>query len=135
MRVAEVTTTPVVAVTAAATVAEAGRVMTERKVTTLPVVDPDGRLPRLLSEAEVVRAGDLPERASGPDGDAVLDRHGTAGASVRAPGFGVDPGTELTEVAAVMVERQVRSLPVLEGDRAIGMVTWRDLLRALAPPT
>ncbi len=48
--------------------------------------------------------------------------------------FGCDADDRLTEVAQRMMEKNVGSLAVLDGDRVIGIITERDLVAALADP-
>lgn len=42
-----------------------------------------------------------------------------------------DPDLPLREIAGLMVHRKVGCLPVLEGGRVIGLLTEKDVLRAL----
>jgi CBS domain-containing protein len=44
----------------------------------------------------------------------------------------VEPGLPLTEVADRMVARDVGAVLVLEGERLVGILTERDVLRAVA---
>jgi CBS domain-containing protein len=44
----------------------------------------------------------------------------------------VEPGLPLTEVAQRMVARDVGAVLVLEGERLVGILTERDVLRAVA---
>jgi CBS domain-containing protein len=44
----------------------------------------------------------------------------------------VEPGVPLTEVAQRMVARDVGAVLVLEGERLVGILTERDVLRAVA---
>ena len=44
----------------------------------------------------------------------------------------VDPGETITEVAQRMVERNLGAVLVLDGRRLVGIMTERDLLRAVA---
>ena len=44
----------------------------------------------------------------------------------------VDPGETITEVAERMVERNLGAVLVLDGGRLVGIMTERDLLRAVA---
>jgi CBS domain-containing protein len=44
----------------------------------------------------------------------------------------VDPGETITEVAQRMVERNLGAVLVLDGGRLVGIMTERDLLRAVA---
>lgn len=48
--------------------------------------------------------------------------------------FGCHAEEPLTEVARQMVEKNVGSLAVLDGDRVIGIITERDLVAAIADP-
>ena len=44
----------------------------------------------------------------------------------------VEPGARVTEIAQRMVERDVGAVLVLEGQRLVGILTERDILRAVA---
>jgi CBS domain-containing protein len=44
----------------------------------------------------------------------------------------VEPGTSLREAARIMAERWIRHLPVLDGERLVGIVSQRDLAGVLA---
>jgi CBS domain-containing protein len=46
--------------------------------------------------------------------------------------LGLDPATSLLEAARRMNERRVGAVVVTEGDRLVGIVTERDVLRAVA---
>ncbi|HEX3290165.1 MAG TPA: CBS domain-containing protein [Gaiella sp.] len=46
--------------------------------------------------------------------------------------LGLDPATSLVEAARRMNERRVGAVVVTEGDRLVGIVTERDVLRAVA---
>ena len=59
--VGEVMSEPVITITADATVSEAARVMSHRRVKRLPVVDDDGNLIGVISRADVVNAFTKPD--------------------------------------------------------------------------
>ena len=46
--------------------------------------------------------------------------------------LGLDPATSLVDAARRMHERRVGAVVVTEGDRLVGIVTERDVLRAVA---
>jgi CBS domain-containing protein len=46
--------------------------------------------------------------------------------------LGLEPGTSLVDAARRMHERRVGAVVVMEGDRLVGIVTERDVLRAVA---
>jgi acetoin utilization protein AcuB len=52
----------------------------------------------------------------------------------------VNPADEVLFIFRLMTEKGIRRLPVVDGDRLVGIVTERDLLRwvdtvATSPPT
>ena len=48
--------------------------------------------------------------------------------------FTIDPGLSVSGAYRLMKERSVRRLPVVEGDRLVGIVTLGDLRAAVASP-
>lgn len=44
----------------------------------------------------------------------------------------VDPERDAREAARIMIDHKIGALPVMEGERLVGIVTETDLLRALA---
>ncbi|WP_241832705.1 CBS domain-containing protein [Amycolatopsis sp. CB00013] len=128
MRVRDVMTTPVIAVTPAATIGEAIAVLTGRGITSLPVVGDTGELLGLLVEEDLLRARYL--AGSDPDSGVMLSGHTKVSALMRRPVAGAHPDGDLTDLTAKMLERRLRSVPVLEHGRVIGVITWQDLLRA-----
>jgi CBS domain-containing protein len=56
----------------------------------------------------------------------------TVGDIMTSDVLGLDPGTSLVEAARRMHERRVGAVVVTEGERLVGIVTERDVLRAVA---
>jgi CBS domain-containing protein len=54
------------------------------------------------------------------------------GQVMSAPAFGMGAGSSVELLARVMLDDRVRCLPIIEGARVVGVVTRRDLVRALA---
>ncbi|HEY0639042.1 MAG TPA: CBS domain-containing protein, partial [Pseudonocardiaceae bacterium] len=98
--------------------------------TALPVVDDDGALVGIVTEADVLRGRVRPDPRSRPAADRP-DPPRAVGEVMTVPVVTVRPGTDLAEVAALMVEHGRRALPVLDGDILAGIVTRRDLVRCL----
>ena len=46
----------------------------------------------------------------------------------------VSETTDITEVIDLMVGKRIKSLPVMRGDRIVGMISRRDLMAMLARP-
>ncbi|MEC3982232.1 CBS domain-containing protein [Amycolatopsis sp. H20-H5] len=136
MRISEVMSTPVVSASPTMTAEAAAVLMTDNRVTTLPVVDSGGSLLGVLSEADLIGARYLsePRGCGDPDTGTMLDGHPTAGSLMRRPGPTARPSGKLTELAAIMIDQRLRSVPVLDDGHVVGMVTWQDLLVGLSKP-
>jgi CBS domain-containing protein len=104
-----------------ASVLDALRVMAEHEVGALPVVD-GGRLVGLISEREYARKVILLDRSSRttPVRDIMM---------TRVPC--VEPGRTVEECMALMTDKRVRHLPVLEGEALVGLVSIGDLVKAI----
>jgi CBS domain-containing protein len=104
----------------------ADRLMRERRVSGLPVVDQDGALVGVLSRTDVMAA------ASGPQGAAWQGL--SVAASMTAPGLTVGADVSLADAAASMEEHRVHRLVVIESDGGtpIGILSTTDLARSVA---
>jgi CBS domain-containing protein len=52
---------------------------------------------------------------------------------MRADPTTFDPSTEISSAIAIASRKNIRHLPIVEGERIIGMVTFRDLVSYLLP--
>jgi CBS domain-containing protein len=118
-------------------VKDAAEVMAERGFAALPVVDGENRLVGIVAEADVLRDRLPPDprlhlRREEPSTQSVpaLLVQDVMTAGVRS----VEASADIADVARMFVEQHLRSVPVLEHGRTVGIVTRRDLLRALARP-
>jgi CBS domain-containing protein len=98
------------------TLGEAAAKMTDRGVGAAVVSD-FGRMIGILSERDIMRA--------------VADRIHSSEARVRewmtADPITATPDTSIEEAGRTMLEHGFRHLPVVEGDRAVGIVSIRDI--------
>jgi CBS domain-containing protein len=104
-----------------ASVLDALRAMAQHEVGALPVVDA-GRLVGLISEREYARKVILLDRSSRTT--AVRDIMMT-----RVPC--VEPGRTVEECMALMTDKRVRHLPVLDSGKLVGLVSIGDLVKAI----
>lgn len=104
-----------------ATVYAALELMAEKDVGALPVVE-GGRVVGVFSERDYARKVVLLGRSSRdmPVSDLM---------SVRV--LYVRPEQTVNDCMALMTEKRVRHLPVLEGDRLVGIITIGDVVRAI----
>jgi len=134
MRAKDLMTTPVVTVRPDTPAKEAARLLASRGFTALPVVDADTLL-GVVTEADLIDGRILPDPRSliGDDPPPPSEPR----AHLVADGMTSDPvvvasTTDAVEVARVMLERHLRTLPVVDDGRLVGIVTRRDLLRTIA---
>jgi CBS domain-containing protein len=135
MHVRDIMSTPVTTVTSDVSVADAAVTMIARGFTTLPVVDAVGQLLGLVTEADLVQARYpfSPRSGGDPDTGAMIGGDGrTAGGVMRSPGVCTEPATDLLDLANRMIETRTRSVLVLTDGSLVGIVTFQDVLRAVA---
>lgn len=134
MRVSEVMSTRVVAVRPDATLKEAVRRLAEHAVTALPVVEPGGELVGIVSEADAMVGAVVPDPRAHlllvpVPGDAWPAR--VADVMTRTV-LTVSPHSDLADAADLMLASGVKSLPVLDSERVVGMLSRRDVILALS---
>ena len=134
MRAKDLMTTPVVTVRLDTPAKEAARLLASRGFTALPVVDADTLL-GVVTEADLIDGRILPDPRSligdDPPPPPAPRAHLVADAMTNDPVV-VASTTDAVEVARVMLERHLRTLPVVDDGRLAGIVTRRDLLRTIA---
>ena len=144
MIASDVMTRNVISVPPDATVAEAVELMLERGISGLLVVDASGTLAGIVTEGDLLRRDELGTerrrswwlRLIASPGRQAADftrTHGRRVADVMTHDVvSVDAGAALEEIVALMEEHRIKRVPVLEGDRVVGVVSRADLLRALS---
>ena len=117
--VGEIMTKSLFTIEPTTTVAEAATIMGERRIGSALVMDGE-RLAGIFTERDIVRA---------------LGKHFDAAGHPVSEWMTADPLTISAETGVddalrTMLERGFRHLPVVEGDRVLGVVSMRDLSRA-----
>ena len=102
-----------------ATVADAAKVMAQEDVGPVPIVE-DGRLIGIVTDRDIV----VRVVAEGRDPNAT-----TVSEIASTELVTVSPDDDLDQALKLLAERQIRRLPVVEGDRLVGIVAQADVAR------
>lgn len=127
MHIYEIMSRPVVRVLADDTVRHAARIMVDRRIGALPVLLRD-RVSGILTETDLLRR--LEERAQfeGPARDFLSQ---PVGELMRGSLITVEPHTSLGRLVELIQRRRIRHLPVVSDGTLVGMISDRDIRRAL----
>jgi CBS domain-containing protein len=104
------------------TIREAAHILAENNIGVVLVVDEEERLVGILSERDIVREAVYSE---GLLFDQQVKRIMTTHLTV------AEPDDELDHLVQAMMEKNIRHLPVLEGDEVIGLLSIKDLVKAM----
>ncbi|HVR72935.1 MAG TPA: CBS domain-containing protein [Planctomycetota bacterium] len=140
LRVQDVMTRDVVTASPGQPVKPVAQLMHQRNVSAVPIIDEEGRLRGIVSEADLLRIADKPRRSllewiirSGSFVE--VERRAeemTAGDVMTAEVVTVRPETSAREAARTLLEAGVKRLPVVdEAGVLVGIVSRHDLLAPL----
>jgi CBS domain-containing protein len=109
----------VVTVEAGTLVSDAVRLLADKRIGAVPVMD-GGRVVGILSERDVIYH-------LRSDGSAMLDF--PVEKVMTAPAITINRGLTVLAALAMMTKRRIRHLPVVEGERLVGLVSIGDLVK------
>jgi CBS domain-containing protein len=147
LRVRDIMQARVVTVSPEATVRELAGVLAKHKISGVPVVDEEGHVLGMVSEADVIlqdaefhfpyyiqflesviylqSVAKFEERFRKAFGTKVSD-------VMSREVVEVSPDASIHDAATLMADHKVNRLPVVEGGRLVGIVTRGDIVRAIA---
>jgi len=134
MRVRDVMTRSVVTVESGTAIVAAAEVITERGFTLLPVVDGMARLVGVVTEADLMRDRvhvDPRALLHGEPPRPQPDAHTIVADVMTTEVRTATANTDLADLTTLMLDTGLRSVPVVEGERLVGIVTRRDVLKAV----
>ena len=144
MKVSDVMTRDVVSIAPDASVMQAVRLMLQHRISGLPVIDAAGKLQGVVTEGDFLRRVETgTERKRSRLVEFLLGPGRLATEYVHASGRKVDEvmtpdvrtvseDETLEKVVHLMERHRIKRLPVVRGDKVVGIVTRQNLMRALA---
>jgi CBS domain-containing protein len=133
MRARDVMTTPVITIDADERVIDAAEQLSANQITSMPVLDADGRLVGMISELDILR-GRLahdPRSHMRRDEHDLPDPDKTVRSVMTPVVVCLTEFADVADIAETMVEGEMRAIPIVDGPRILGIVSRRDLLRTL----
>jgi len=125
-------------------IVDAAELMLKRRISGLPVVDAAGKLVGIVSEGDFIRRGEIGTRhrrsgwleflvGPGKLASEFVREEGRTVKDVMTPEPATIPeDATLEEIVQLMEQKGIKRLPVLSGERLVGIVTRANLLQAVA---
>ena len=108
----------------------ASDLMTQGHIRHFPVMD-GGKVVGVVSERDLFRASLSSLVKYGEKEEKAFRDTVSIKGVVNEPAITVSPDASIQEAARMLLEHRIGCLPVVEGDKLQGLVTGRDILRAL----
>ncbi len=127
-------TSPPITVTPETHCKDAAALLVRHRISALPVVDASGSLVGLVSEADLLTLEATPDpRSQATPLHPRVEPLPRRVDEVMTPDvYTVDEDTDLGIVAQRMLDLNVKRLPVMHGDRVVGIVSRHDLVKVIA---
>jgi len=144
MRAHQIMTRPVFTVLPDATILEAANLMLRRHISGLPVVDAAGKLVGIVSEGDFIRRSEIgTQRKRSRFLKLILGPSQAATDFVHEHGCKIDEimthepvtiseDTPLETIVTLMEKNKLKRLPVMRGEKLVGIVSRSNLLQAVA---
>ncbi len=116
MRVADVMTRDVISIREDAPVRESAQLLNRHRISGLPVCDGDGHMVGVVSEFDLIAKPDARDAADAMTRNVIS----------------VMEDTPLDDVRFLLVQRKIKRVPVLRGQKLVGIVSRADLVREIA---
>ena len=131
MLVGERMTRTPVTITEDTSIDDALHLMRERKVRRLPILDKAGHLVGIVSDKDLLHAAPSPASTLSVYEMHYLLAKLTVKKVMSSPVITVGADTPVEVAARIMADNKIGGLPVLEGDKLVGIITETDIFKIL----
>ncbi|HYM66982.1 MAG TPA: CBS domain-containing protein, partial [Patescibacteria group bacterium] len=134
MRVTAVMTHPVVTVPPDASIKQAARLLIAYEISALPVVNSAGELVGIVSEADLIpiELRPDPRRQATPIPPTAGSTPTKVSDVMTRNVITVRTNSEVSEAARLMIDSDIKRVPVMQGRKLVGIVSRRDLIKVIA---
>jgi CBS domain-containing protein len=144
MKARDIMVSPVITAKPSSTVKEVAKLMLDRRISAVPVVDENGELAGIISEGDLMRRAEIgtqPRHSwwlqvlSGDDALAneYVKAHARKVADVMTRNvITASPDTPLHEIARLLERHSIKRVPIVKDGKLVGIVSRANLLQALA---
>ena len=112
----------------------ADTLMKQARIRHLPVLDEDGLVCAVVSQRDLFRGALLRALGYGARAEDAMLRQVPVKEAMSAEIYTIGPDATVADAARVMVERKIGCLPVVEGEKLVGIVTETDFVKLVAGP-
>nr|HDN00029.1 CBS domain-containing protein [Deltaproteobacteria bacterium] len=142
----DIMTSPVITVHSDTSVVDLAKLLSEHRINGVPVVDDDGNIGGIVTEADLIDQNKklhIPsvlffmDSAIFLENPKKLDKElrkmagTTVGDICTRDVITVEDETPIDEVASIMAEKRISTIPVMQGKRLVGIVGRGDLVRSI----
>ena len=146
LNASDIMTTEVITVKKNTSLQDLARILYENHINGVPVVDDNGRLIGIICESDLIRKNKklhIPTVVTIFDAVFYLESPKKIEKEIERINatkvedlytkevFTVDEKTEIDEIATFMTQKKVYTIPVVDGDRLVGVIGKADLIRTL----
>ena len=97
---------------------DAAQLLSQKRISGLPVVNPDGRIIGIVTEADIISK---------------VNREGLLVADIMSHEvIAVEEETSVSEIASLLANRRIKRVPVVEKGMLVGIVSRADIVNAVA---
>ena len=97
---------------------DAAQLLSQKRISGLPVVNPDGRIIGIVTEADIISK---------------VNREGLLVADIMSHEvIAVEEETSVSEIASLLANRRIKRVPVVEKGMLVGIVSRADIVHAVA---
>ena len=115
MKVKEIMSSPVITTRDDVSVADVATLLAKHRISAAPVTDASGAVIGLISEYDL------------------LARSGQVARDIMSPGIiSVNEEANVEDVRFLLIERRIRRVPVVDGQKLVGIVSRSDIVRQMA---